>query len=74
MHALPPLARLKSDPEDQQDENESEEEPGTPPDNQTLLRLLEENEKVIILQYFDCFILLFSFRLVICLGVQEFKD
>lgn len=45
-HAIPPLARLRSDPEDQQDENEAEEEQSAPPDNQTLLRLLEENEKV----------------------------
>lgn len=44
--AMPTLARLKSDPEDQQDENETEEEQTPPPDNQTLLRLLEENEKV----------------------------
>nr|XP_022909115.1 WD repeat and FYVE domain-containing protein 3 [Onthophagus taurus] len=43
---LPALSRLKSDPDDQQDENESEEEPQPPPDNQTLLRLLEENEKI----------------------------
>lgn len=46
LHAIPPLARLRSDPEDQQDENETEEETTPPPDNQTLLRLLEENEKV----------------------------
>ncbi|KAK9687952.1 FYVE zinc finger [Popillia japonica] len=44
---LPPLARLKSDPnDDQQEENETEEEHQPPPDNQTLLRLLEENEKI----------------------------
>lgn len=43
--ALPPLARLRSEPDDQQDENE-EEEPTPPPDNQTLLRLLEQHEKV----------------------------
>lgn len=44
---MPALARLKSDPDDQQEENENEEEPQSPqPDNQTLLRLLEENEKV----------------------------
>lgn len=41
---LPQLSRLKSDPDDQQDENETEEEQ-PPPDNQTLLRLLPENEK-----------------------------
>lgn len=47
LEALPHLARLKSDPDDQQDENETEEEQQTlPPDNQTLLRLLQENEKV----------------------------
>lgn len=43
--AIPPLARLKSEPDDQQDENE-EEDSISPPDNQTLLRLLEEHEKV----------------------------
>nr|XP_008195320.1 PREDICTED: WD repeat and FYVE domain-containing protein 3 isoform X2 [Tribolium castaneum] len=43
---LPPLARLKSDPDDQQEENDVEEEPSAPPDNQTLMRLLEENEKI----------------------------
>ncbi|XP_044260057.1 WD repeat and FYVE domain-containing protein 3 isoform X2 [Tribolium madens] len=43
---LPPLARLKSDPDDQQEENDIEEEPSAPPDNQTLMRLLEENEKI----------------------------
>jgi hypothetical protein len=43
---LPPLARLKSDPDDQQEENDAEEEPSPPPDNQTLMRLLEENEKI----------------------------
>lgn len=46
LHAIPPLARLRSDPEDQQDENEPEEEPPPPSDNQTLLRHLESNEKV----------------------------
>lgn len=45
---LPPLARLKSDPDDLQEENDTEEEPSPPPDNQTLMRLLEENEKVFI--------------------------
>ncbi|CAH0558995.1 unnamed protein product [Brassicogethes aeneus] len=45
--ALPSLARLKSEPEDQQEENDVEEEQQTPqPDNQTLLRLLEDNEKI----------------------------
>lgn len=44
--AVPPLARLKSEPDDAQEENEVEEESTPPPDNQTLLRLLEENEKV----------------------------
>ncbi|KAK9884773.1 hypothetical protein WA026_009003 [Henosepilachna vigintioctopunctata] len=44
---LPPLSRLKSEPEEGQDENDVEEEqPTTAPDNQTLMRLLEENEKV----------------------------
>lgn len=43
---LPSLSRLKSDPDDQQDDNENEEEQELPPDNQTLLRLLEEKEKV----------------------------
>lgn len=43
---LPNLARLKSEPDDTQDENEQEEEPSPPPDNQTLLRLLQDNEKV----------------------------
>lgn len=46
MEPLPQLSRLKSDPDDQQDENETEEEQQAPPDNQTLLRLLPENEKV----------------------------
>ena len=44
--SLPSLSRLKSDPDDQQDDNENEEEQEPPPDNQTLLRLLEEKEKV----------------------------
>ncbi|XP_060523655.1 WD repeat and FYVE domain-containing protein 3 [Cylas formicarius] len=45
--ALPHLARLTSDNEDQPEENDNEEEqPSTPPDNQTLLRLLEHNEKI----------------------------
>lgn len=45
--ALPHLTRLTSDPEDLQEENDNEEEqPSPPPDNQTLLRLLEHNEKV----------------------------
>lgn len=48
MAPLPNLARLKSEPDDTQDENEQEEEPAPPPDNQTLLRLLQENEKVIL--------------------------
>ncbi|KAB0793199.1 hypothetical protein PPYR_12819 [Photinus pyralis] len=43
---VPPLARLKSEPDDTQEENETEEEPTPPPDNQTLLRLLEEHEKI----------------------------
>lgn len=47
LHAIPPLARLRSDPDDVQDENEPEEEPPPPPDNQTLLRIVEENEKVV---------------------------
>lgn len=42
---LPQLTRLRSDPEDQQEDIE-EEEQSSQPDNQTLLRLLEENEKV----------------------------
>lgn len=42
---LPQLTRLRSDPEDQQEDAE-EEEQSSQPDNQTLLRLLEENEKV----------------------------
>lgn len=46
---LPQLTRLRSDPEDQQEDVE-EEEPSTQPDNQTLLRLLEENEKVITIK------------------------
>lgn len=45
--ALPHLTRLTSDPEDQQEDADAEEEqPTPPPDNQTLLRLLEQNEKV----------------------------
>ncbi|XP_074041175.1 WD repeat and FYVE domain containing 3 bchs isoform X2 [Leptinotarsa decemlineata] len=44
--ALPQLARLRSDPEDQQEDIDLEEEPSPQPDNQTLLRLLEENEKI----------------------------
>lgn len=44
---LPQLARLKSDPEDQQEDGDAEEEQSLQPDNQTLLRLLDENEKVI---------------------------
>ncbi|XP_019753468.2 WD repeat and FYVE domain-containing protein 3 isoform X1 [Dendroctonus ponderosae] len=45
--ALPHLTRLTSDPEDLQEENDNEEDqPSPPPDNQTLLRLLEHNEKV----------------------------
>lgn len=45
--ALPHLTRLTSDPEDQQEDADTEEEqPTPPPDNQTLLRLLEQNEKV----------------------------
>lgn len=45
--ALPPLTRLKSEPEEGQDDNDTEEEqPSVAPDNQTLMRLLEENEKV----------------------------
>lgn len=43
---LPPLARLKSDPDDQQEENDEEEQSSPQPDNQTLLRLLQENEKI----------------------------
>lgn len=44
---VPTLARLKSEPEDPQDDTEIEEEQQiTPPDNQTLLRLLQENEKI----------------------------
>lgn len=58
LHAIPPLARLRSDPDDQQDENETEEEPTPPPDNQTLLRLLEENEKVGLLLNCMLFLLL----------------
>ncbi|XP_044762510.1 WD repeat and FYVE domain-containing protein 3 [Coccinella septempunctata] len=45
--ALPSLTRLKSDPEEGQDDNDNEEElPSIAPDNQTLMRLLEENEKI----------------------------
>ncbi|KAF7272906.1 hypothetical protein GWI33_014343 [Rhynchophorus ferrugineus] len=45
--SIPPLARLTSDIDDQQEENDTEEEqPSAPPDNQTLLRLLEHNEKI----------------------------
>ncbi|CAG9764999.1 unnamed protein product [Ceutorhynchus assimilis] len=44
--ALPHLTRLTSDQEDQQEDNDVEEEPSPPPDNQTLLRLLEQNEKI----------------------------
>ncbi|XP_066149954.1 WD repeat and FYVE domain-containing protein 3 [Euwallacea fornicatus] len=45
--ALPHLTRLTSDPEDLQEEVDNEEEqPTPPPDNQTLLRLLEHNEKI----------------------------
>ncbi|XP_044743172.1 WD repeat and FYVE domain-containing protein 3 isoform X2 [Chrysoperla carnea] len=40
------LARLKSEPDDVPDEGDTEEESVPVPDNQTLLRLLEENEKV----------------------------
>lgn len=43
--SLPQLTRLRSDPEDQQEDGE-EEEQSSQPDNQTLLRLLDENEKV----------------------------
>ncbi|XP_018321850.1 WD repeat and FYVE domain-containing protein 3 [Agrilus planipennis] len=43
---LPSLTRLKSEPDDPADENETEEEHALPPDNQTLLRLLQENEKI----------------------------
>ncbi|XP_018577977.1 WD repeat and FYVE domain-containing protein 3 [Anoplophora glabripennis] len=43
---LPQLARLKSDPEDQQEDGDAEEEQSPQPDNQTLLRLLDENEKI----------------------------
>lgn len=39
------MTRLTSDPDDQQEDTE-EEEQSSQPDNQTLLRLLEENEKV----------------------------
>ncbi|XP_017775866.1 PREDICTED: WD repeat and FYVE domain-containing protein 3 isoform X2 [Nicrophorus vespilloides] len=46
MQTLPHLARLKSDPDDQQDDAETEEEQQPPPDIQTVLRLLEENEKI----------------------------
>ncbi|XP_050299394.1 WD repeat and FYVE domain-containing protein 3 [Anthonomus grandis grandis] len=46
--ALPHLTRLTSDTtDDLQEENDNEEEqPSPPPDNQTLLRLLEHNEKI----------------------------
>ncbi|KAL1508880.1 hypothetical protein ABEB36_003702 [Hypothenemus hampei] len=45
--ALPHLTRLTSDPDEQLEDNDVEEEqPSPPPDNQTLLRLLEQNEKV----------------------------
>lgn len=47
MTPIPALARLKSDPQDEQlEENDNEEESSSPPDNQTLMRLLEENEKI----------------------------
>ncbi|KAF5299222.1 hypothetical protein FQA39_LY02395 [Lamprigera yunnana] len=43
---VPPLTRIKSEPDDTQEEAENEEESTPPPDNQTLLRLLEEHEKI----------------------------
>lgn len=45
---LPQLTRLKSDPDDQQEDTEEEDQQSSQPDNQTLLRLLEENEKVVL--------------------------
>lgn len=45
--ALSQLARLRSDPEDQQEEGDGEDEHSVQPDNQTLMRLLEANEKVV---------------------------
>lgn len=61
---LPPLARLKSDPnDDQQEENETEEEQQLPPDNQTLLRLLEQNEKVLFCSNMRILCYLFLFVL-----------
>ncbi|XP_056639814.1 WD repeat and FYVE domain-containing protein 3 isoform X1 [Diorhabda sublineata] len=44
--ALSQLARLRSDVEDQAEEGEGEDESSSQPDNQTLMRLLEANEKV----------------------------
>ncbi|CAH1111054.1 unnamed protein product [Psylliodes chrysocephalus] len=44
--ALSQLARLRSDPEDQQEEGDGEDEHSVQPDNQTLMRLLEANEKI----------------------------
>ncbi|CAH1175861.1 unnamed protein product [Phaedon cochleariae] len=44
--ALPQLTRLRSDPEVEQEDTDVEEETTPQPDNQTLLRLLEENEKI----------------------------
>ncbi|CAG9859319.1 unnamed protein product [Phyllotreta striolata] len=44
--AISHLARLRSDPEDQQEETEGEDEHSLQPDNQTLMRLLEANEKI----------------------------
>lgn len=70
---LPQLARLKSDPEDQQEDGDAEEEQSTQPDNQTLLRLLDENEKVNYYQMWLLFTKFKIFRLHICLDVQGFK-
>ncbi|CAG9840042.1 unnamed protein product [Diabrotica balteata] len=44
--ALSQLARLRSDPDDLQEEADGEEESSSQPDNQTLMRLLEANEKI----------------------------
>nr|CAI5836643.1 unnamed protein product [Callosobruchus analis] len=44
--ALPQLTRIRSDPEDQQEDGDAEDEQASQPDNQTLMRLLEQNEKI----------------------------
>lgn len=70
------LNRAQSEPGEEFDEDVEEETPMVP-DNQTLLRMLEENEKVtnnIIFSYFIFFIAsIICFRFHTCFDVQEFK-